>query len=120
LISPTNLSQKTESALRAVAGQGEVAKIILKTGRFLTSPSAIRSDPLKHELEAVTVTRHGKPVMAILPWELYESIMETLEIMGDTELMVAFRQGVKDMEEGRITPLDDVLSEDLENPPICV
>jgi antitoxin YefM len=61
--------------------------------------------------EAVTVTRHGKPVMAILPWELYESIMETLEIMGDAELMAAFRQGVKDMEEGRITPLDDVLEE---------
>ena len=61
--------------------------------------------------EAMTVTRHGKPVMAILPWELNESIMETLEIMGDAELMAAFRQGVKDMEEGRIQPLDEVLEE---------
>jgi PHD/YefM family antitoxin component YafN of YafNO toxin-antitoxin module len=48
--------------------------------------------------------------MAILPWELYESIMETLEIMGDTELMAAFRQGIKDIEEGRKL-LDDVLEE---------
>jgi PHD/YefM family antitoxin component YafN of YafNO toxin-antitoxin module len=61
--------------------------------------------------EAVTVTRHGKPVMAILPWELYESIMETLEIMGDAELMAALRQGIKNIEEGRIQPLDDVLKE---------
>jgi prevent-host-death family protein len=69
-------------------------------------------EQFEHEpAEAVTVTRHGKPVMAILPWELYESIMETLEIMGDAELMAAFRQGVKDMEEGRIQPLDDVLEE---------
>jgi antitoxin YefM len=68
-------------------------------------------EQFEQEPEAVTVTRHGKPVMAILPWELYESIMETLEIMGDTELMAAFRQGVKDMEEGRIKPLDDVLKE---------
>jgi antitoxin YefM len=68
-------------------------------------------EQFEHEPEAVTVTRHGKPVMAILPWELYESIMETLEIMGDAELMAAFRQGVKDMEEGRIKPLDDVLKE---------
>jgi antitoxin YefM len=68
-------------------------------------------EQFEQELEAVTVTRHGKPVMAILPWELYESIMETLEIMGDAELMAAFRQGVKDMEEGRIQPLDDVLEE---------
>ncbi len=37
--------------------------------------------------------------------------METLEIMGDTELMAAFRQGIKDIEEGRIKPLDDVLEE---------
>jgi antitoxin YefM len=61
--------------------------------------------------EAITVTRHGKPVMAILPWELYESIMETLEILGDAELMAAFRQSIKDIEEGRITPLDDVLKD---------
>jgi prevent-host-death family protein len=68
-------------------------------------------EQFEQEPAAVTVTRHGKPVMAILPWELYESIMETLEIMGDAELMAAFRQGVKDMEEGRIKPLDDVLKE---------
>ena len=68
-------------------------------------------EQFEQEPAAVTVTRHGKPVMAILPWELYESIMETLEIMGDAELMAAFRQGVKDMEEGRIQPLDDVLEE---------
>src|SRR6266536_3966188 len=68
-------------------------------------------EQFEEEPEAITVTRHGKPIMAILPWELYESIMETLEIMGDAELMAAFRQGVKDMEEGRIKPLDDVLKE---------
>ena len=68
-------------------------------------------EQFEQEPGAVTVTRHGKPVMAILPWEVYESIMETLEIMGNAELMAAFRQGVKDMEEGRIKPLDDVLKE---------
>jgi antitoxin YefM len=68
-------------------------------------------EQFEQEPGAVTVTRHGKPVMAILPWELYESIMETLEIMGDAELMAAFRQGVKDIEEGRVKPLDDVLKE---------
>jgi hypothetical protein len=35
LISPTNLSQKRESALRAVAEQGEVATIILRIGRIV-------------------------------------------------------------------------------------
>jgi len=69
-------------------------------------PEQFEQDPT-----AVAVTRHGRPVMAILPWELYEAIMETLEVMGDAELMAAFREGVKDMEEGRVEPLDDVLKE---------
>jgi antitoxin YefM len=65
----------------------------------------------EREPEAVMVTRHGKPVMAILPWELYESIMETLEIMGDAELMAAFHQGVKEMAEGKGRPWEDVKKE---------
>lgn len=69
-------------------------------------PERFEEDP-----EAVAVTRHGKPVMAILPWELYESIMETLEVMSDEELMAAFRQGVKELADGEGEPLDDVLKE---------
>ncbi len=60
------------------------------------------------EPEAVAVTRHGKPVMAILPWELYESIIETLEVMSDAELMAAFRQGVQELNEGKGRPWEDV------------
>lgn len=63
------------------------------------------------EPEAIAVTRHGKPVMAILPWELYESIIETLEVLGDPEQMAAFREGVREMEEGKGELLDDVLKE---------
>src|SRR5260221_10349658 len=76
-------------------------------------PEQFAEDP-----EAVTVTRHGKPVMTILPAESYraliemvEALQETLEILQDDELMAAFRRGVKDMEEGRVKPLDDVLRE---------
>jgi antitoxin YefM len=65
----------------------------------------------EQEPDVVKVTRNGKPVMAILSWEMYESIMETLEGLGDAELMDAFRQGAKDIEEGRVRPLDDVLKE---------
>ena len=55
----------------------------------------------EHDPEIVTVTHHGKPVMAILPWELYESIIETLEVMSDPELMAASRQGIKELAEGK-------------------
>ncbi len=63
------------------------------------------------EPEAVVVTRHGKPVMAILPWELYESLIETLEVVSDAELMEAFRQGAKELKEGKGRAWEDVKKE---------
>ena len=60
------------------------------------------------EPEAITVTRHGKPVMAILPWDLYESLIETLEVMSDAELMAAFRQSVQELAEGKGRPWEEV------------
>lgn len=61
----------------------------------------------KHpEFGAVKITKRGKPVLAVLSWDLYESVVETMEIMSDPELMAAFRQGVKEMEEGKAIPLE--------------
>lgn len=63
------------------------------------------------EERAVEVTRHGKPVLAILPWDLYESIQETLAIMSDPELMATFRRGVQEIKEGKGIPLADTEAE---------
>jgi len=60
---------------------------------------------------AVAVTRRGKPVLAVMPWDLYESIMETLEIMGDEQLMAALRQGIKEVCEGKVIPWETVKAE---------
>lgn len=73
-------------------------------------------EQFEDDAEAVTVTRHGKPVMAILPFDDYqslieqiESLTETIEILQDKELMAAFRQGMQELAEGKGRPLDDVL-----------
>ena len=62
----------------------------------------------EEELDAVTVTRYGKPVMAILPFSTYklmleaiESMLETLEVLQDEELIVAT---VKEIQEEVIAP----------------
>jgi hypothetical protein len=34
--------------------------------------------------------------------------LETLDIMGDPEMMAALRQGIKDVQEGNLVPLDEV------------
>lgn len=57
---------------------------------------------------AVAVTRRGKPVLAIMPWGLYESLVETLDIMGDEALMASLRQGIKDIEDGKTIPWEQV------------
>ncbi len=49
----------------------------------------------------MAVTRKGKPVLSILPRDLYESILETLEIIEDKELMSMLRKSVKQASEGK-------------------
>ncbi len=66
---------------------------------------------LSTENRAVALTRHGKPVLAVMPWELFESIMETMEIMGDADMMAALRQGIEDVREGNLIPLEQVKAE---------
>ena len=66
---------------------------------------------LSAENRAVALTRHGKPVLAVMPWELLESIMQTMEIMGDVDMMAALRQGIEDVREGNLIPLEQVKAE---------
>ena len=42
----------------------------------------------------LAITRRGKPVLAVMTWQHYEAILETLEIYGDPILMTNLRQGI--------------------------
>lgn len=75
--------------------------IIEARNKLTTLPKTFELDP---EIGAVVVTRRGKPVLALMPWELYESLLETLEIMGDENLMAALRQSIREVEEGKGIP----------------
>jgi hypothetical protein len=39
-----------------------------------------------------------------MPWELYEAVSETLEVMGDKELMAQLRQSIQEMDSGQLIP----------------
>jgi prevent-host-death family protein len=58
--------------------------------------------------EAVTVTNRGKPVLAVMPYEFYESLVETLEVLGDVTLMQALRRSLKDARTGKTMPWEKV------------
>ncbi len=65
-------------------------------------------DKLSSAHETLTVTRRGKPVLAILPWEEYEALVETLEVLSDKDLVAAFRQGVREIQQGKGIPWERV------------
>ena len=66
---------------------------------------------LPERLEAhpatVAVTRRGKPVLAIMAWEDYEAIMETLEILSDEEAVEQLRRSIQEVKEGRTIPWEE-------------
>jgi antitoxin YefM len=59
------------------------------------------------QVDVAEITRRGKPVLAVMPWELYETLAETLEVMGDSELMPLLRQSIQEMESGKLIPWQD-------------
>ncbi len=53
----------------------------------------------------IPVTRHGKPVLAIMSWEIYESLSETIAVLSDPELMAQLR------DQGKTRPWEEVRAE---------
>ena len=51
---------------------------------------------------AIRITRRGRPVLAVMPWEFYESLVETLDILGDPDMVSALRDGLEDLKRGRL------------------
>lgn len=66
---------------------------------------------LKSENGAIALTRYSKPVLAVMSWDLFESIVETLEIMGDPEMMAALRRGIRDVQKGNLVAFEEVKAE---------
>lgn len=79
--------------------------IIEARNKLTTLPEEFEREP---EIGAVAVTRRGKPVLALMSWDMYESLIETLEILGDEQMMTAFRKSVKEQAEGKLIPWETV------------
>jgi prevent-host-death family protein len=67
--------------------------------RFMKLPDQASVD------EVLVVTRRNKEVLAVMSWELYEGLLETLEVLSDSELMQNLRKGVDDVKAGRTSSL---------------
>jgi len=50
--------------------------------------------------ERVIITRSGRPAGVLVSLDEYEGLLETLEILADTELSAAVRQGLDEISRG--------------------
>ena len=57
--------------------------------------------------QIIAVTRRNKEVMAVMSWELYEGLLETIEILADPELMGNLKRGLQDLGSGKTYTVDD-------------
>ncbi len=51
--------------------------------------------------EPIIITKHGKPVMVTISYEQMESLLETLEILGDREFSTQLKEGIQQDKEGK-------------------
>jgi antitoxin YefM len=69
--------------------------------KFMKLPDQTAKDQI------IAVTRRNKEVMAVMSWELYEGLLETLEVLSDPELIKQLRSAIEDVKAGRTHSLSD-------------
>lgn len=58
--------------------------------------------------DTISITNHGKEVFALMRWDSYEAIAETLDILSDEEQYSELKIGLKQLEDGELIGLDDL------------
>ncbi len=61
--------------------------------------------------ETVTITNRGKPILALMNYEMYESIFETLAILSDPELAKELHKSIQQVKDGELIPLEELEKE---------
>ena len=56
--------------------------------------------------ETISITNHGKEVFALLRWDTYECIQETLEILSDETLSKNLALGIQQIKENKLIDFD--------------
>lgn len=75
---------------------------ISETRRKITS----LEDELSFD-DTISVTNHGKEVFALIRWDTYESIAETLEIISDEAAFAELKNGIQQMRNNELIDFDD-------------
>ncbi len=68
-------------------------------------------DEIEEIREHVVITRNGRPAAVVMSEAEYESLIETLEVLNDPEVMAALKESDEDVAARRVSPWDEVKRE---------
>ena len=60
----------------------------------------------------LTVTIHGEPKVVMMPADEFESLIETVEIMNDPDLVKSIAEAEEEIKRGEYVTLEEVLEEE--------
>lgn len=70
-----------------------------------------RLDQRLKDEHVIQVTRHNKPVFALVDLEFLSTVLETIEIMTDPDSFKIFMESLEDLKHGRVHDQEDVKKE---------
>jgi antitoxin YefM len=68
-------------------------------------------DEIEEIREHVVITRNGRPAAVVMSEAEYESLIATLEVLGDPQAMAALKESDEDVAAGRVSPWHEVKRE---------
>lgn len=98
----------------AVSNPAHCARILHMDTRPLAE---VRQDLSKFVDRAVTtherldITRNGKRAAVLLSADDYDSLLETLDILADVDLVVEIREALAEAEAGDVVPHEQVVAD---------
>jgi antitoxin YefM len=66
---------------------------------------------MEEEDETIAITKNGEPVGVMMCMSRYEALLETIEILGDKEILQSLEESKKDFVSGRVFDHDEVWEE---------
>lgn len=59
----------------------------------------------------VVITKNGIPKAVLLPYEDFEGLLETIDILSDSRTVDGIRRGLKDIKSGRVVSVKEAFKE---------
>jgi len=66
---------------------------------------------MEEEDETIAITKNGEPVGVMMCMSRYEGLLETIEILGDKDILWSLEESKKDFASGRVFDHDEVWKE---------